>query len=179
MTKPFQDGAKLVDIAGFKAASLPHLFGAPLKRWWSLEYFQPIARIGSEGMTEWALLPVDGIEPLTSGKEANVEALQGEAQGKQRGVCEPLSLPDDKVLKQKQAELGLRTRFVSRFTAPETGELFLYVNDGMLGSKWFALGLIDYDCFYRNNSGEAEVTVEFTAPDGQLRPPANTGPNAR
>ena len=156
MTKPFLDKSKVADIAGFKDSDLAHTLGAPLKRWWNAEYFQLIGRIGDRGMVEWPLQPVSGIEPLVLGKEADLADSGG-------GPCKKSSAGVEEA-SQKQAALRLRTRLVSRFTASQSGELFLYVNDSIFGSNWLAFGL-GYDCFYRNNSGAAKITISF-APDG-------------
>ena len=44
--------------------------------------------------------------------------------------------------------------FVTTFRARKTGELFVYVNDAVLGIPGVA------DTFYRNNKGKAELTIE-------------------
>jgi hypothetical protein len=43
--------------------------------------------------------------------------------------------------------------FASEIVARSTGELFLYVNDG-----------VGFDCFYDNNHGAAKVTIERVVP---------------
>jgi hypothetical protein len=45
---------------------------------------------------------------------------------------------------------------VAEFTAAASGELFLYVNDAIQLAPFFG----NFDLFYRNNSGSAEVTVQ-------------------
>jgi hypothetical protein len=46
------------------------------------------------------------------------------------------------------------TNFVTTFRARKTGELFVYVNDAVLGIPGLA------DTFYHNNKGKAELTIE-------------------
>jgi hypothetical protein len=47
------------DVLGMLSGSPRYLLGAPLKRWWSANWFQPIARIGDVGNVEVALEPLD------------------------------------------------------------------------------------------------------------------------
>ena len=49
------------------------------------------------------------------------------------------------------------TSFTATFKARKTGELFVYVNDAVLGIPGLA------DKFYRNNKGKAELTIEEIA----------------
>ena len=46
-------------------------------------------------------------------------------------------------------------RFEATFTAGATGEVFLFVNDSVIGLPWIA------DVFYRNNAGSAKVAIEL------------------
>lgn len=57
---PFSDRTIMTDIAGFKDASPIYLLALPIRRWWSADWFQPIARIGRSGIDTWALDSVDG-----------------------------------------------------------------------------------------------------------------------
>jgi hypothetical protein len=43
----------------------------------------------------------------------------------------------------------------ARFTADRGGELFLYVNDAVIGLPWVS------DAYYKNNKGSAKVTVRL------------------
>ena len=155
ITQPFLDRSLVVDIGGFQDSSWRHWLASPLKRWFSAPYFQPIARIGSEGMAEWPLRPSNGDEPPVLGPDAEIgPAVPG-------GACQPVraNWVDVAVIRQRH---GLQSRQVSTFVAPESGELFLYVNDAIFGSSILSglLGFDGYDCLYRNNSGAAKITVE-------------------
>lgn len=44
--------------AGMKARSFKQAVGVPLRRWWGQPYFQLIARIGSRGADEQAVMPI-------------------------------------------------------------------------------------------------------------------------
>ena len=50
------------DVEGFSSKGR-HYAAALLKRWWSENWFKPIARIGRLGNDEYALNPVDPLEP--------------------------------------------------------------------------------------------------------------------
>jgi hypothetical protein len=41
----------MTDIAGFKDASLRHLPAQFILRWWTADWFQPIAKVGERAMT--------------------------------------------------------------------------------------------------------------------------------
>jgi hypothetical protein len=45
--------------------------------------------------------------------------------------------------------------YKARFTAERAGEIFLYVNDVVIGLPWLS------DRFYKRNSGTAKVTVRL------------------
>jgi hypothetical protein len=60
MAEPFADDGLSTDVAGFTDTSLPRLARLPLRRWWSADWFQPIARIGLLGDVEWPLEAQDG-----------------------------------------------------------------------------------------------------------------------
>jgi hypothetical protein len=71
MTDPsFFDRAIMTDIAGFKDASWRHLLAWPIRRWWSADWFQPIARNGSTGTDAWPLISTDGDTAIPTGQDA-------------------------------------------------------------------------------------------------------------
>jgi len=72
------------------------------------------------------------------------------------GNFEPIqkdALPRAQAVWQQQ---GLSSLMVAEFTAAASGELFLYVNDAIQLAPFFG----NFDLFYQNNSGGAEVTVQ-------------------
>jgi uncharacterized protein (DUF2235 family) len=59
------DSTIRTDAQGFAASDLVHYLGTPLKRWWSENWFTPIARVGELGNDEYALHSVDPVDEHT------------------------------------------------------------------------------------------------------------------
>jgi hypothetical protein len=57
IVKEWFDEKHPADLGGFPSDTQVHIPGAGLKRWWSANWFQPIARIGVLGNEEYALAP--------------------------------------------------------------------------------------------------------------------------
>lgn len=57
------DGQLQTDVLGMPTVGLRHIVASPLKRWWSANWFQPIARIGDVGNVESPLEPLDEVAP--------------------------------------------------------------------------------------------------------------------
>jgi hypothetical protein len=70
MTEPFFDQALITDIAGFEDISWRHLLALPIRRWWSADWFQPIARVGNTGIDAWPLISADGDTAIPAGQDA-------------------------------------------------------------------------------------------------------------
>jgi hypothetical protein len=62
------------DVLGMLSGSPRYILGAPLKRWWSANWFQPIARIGDVGNVEVALEPLDDTDTDRSTLRARIIA---------------------------------------------------------------------------------------------------------
>jgi uncharacterized protein (DUF2235 family) len=90
------------DIQGFPAFDALHWWATPLKRWWTANWFAPIARVGRYGNEEYALEP---------------DAAYHQRQYTTGSPDEPTP-PERMVL-------------VARITAKSSGELFLFVNDAI------------------------------------------------
>ncbi len=143
-----------VGVTGFKSSALLYMLAAPLRRWWSGDWFQPVARIGESGTVEWLLYPADGGAPPELPRSRtpklrwrdvfDLRAIQNKAPSQDSDAA--AKLPD------------IRRRFVATFTAQGTGELFLFVNDVLAAVPF---GPTIYG-FYLNNSGSANVTVKLT-----------------
>jgi hypothetical protein len=89
-------------------------FGVPMRRLMMENWFQIVARVGSQGLDEQVV---------------TTEHVPGE------GAAAP-------------------TVFAGKFTAKDSGEVFLFVNDAVIGLP----GLMNV--FYANNAGEAIVTIQ-------------------
>ena len=74
------------------------------------------------------------------------------------GNCGPIPDAERAAAKATHEKQDVNREFVSQFTAPASGELFLYVNDAILAFPF----LPAMSCFYNNNSGAAQVTVKRT-----------------
>jgi uncharacterized protein (DUF2235 family) len=145
------------DIEGFAGNDIAHLLDIPAKRWWTQNWFKPIARIGDQGNDEYVL---DSIVPLpTQGSVASPALLRAALHSDKPGRFAPIL---DEPAKRATEAIGrdaMRRTLVAEFTARRTGELFLYVNDSVpLWWPWSS------DQFYRNNSGTADVTVQLVKP---------------
>ena len=100
------DKARRTDVAGFSTDSMPYLIGSPLKRWWRENWFQPIARIGKVGNSEYALRPAAPL-PVVGYKKCTIAEEKCETNKPNRTL-------------------------ISDMTPDVTGELFIYVNDAVL-----------------------------------------------
>jgi hypothetical protein len=58
------------DIAGFKDVSWRHLLALPIRRWWSADWFQPIAKVGNTGIDAWPLISADGDTAIPTRQDA-------------------------------------------------------------------------------------------------------------
>lgn len=63
---PWLDQLLLTDPYGFDTPSLAFAAATVLRRWPSVAWFHPIARIGANGDVEWPLVPVGGGRPLSA-----------------------------------------------------------------------------------------------------------------
>jgi uncharacterized protein (DUF2235 family) len=118
--------------------------GVPLRRYLSLPWFKPIARIGVSGTDEYPLDPKpslawnsDSRKPKTSGWLNWLNTCSGATAARGPSTADVI--------------------FESEIVARSSGELFLYVNDAVLHPALTTL-------FYCNNEGTAHVTVERVVP---------------
>jgi hypothetical protein len=150
------DHVMRADITGVASNSVQHLIATPLKRWWFENWFQPIARIGEKGNDEYVLRPNGHIAahdyhenpknpPLSELKKTNHFTKIKVTEAEQ--LMEAYRVPDD------------RKTLHSDITARTSGQLYLYLNDAVL--MW--PGRINM--FYRNNFGNARVSVELIKDD--------------
>jgi hypothetical protein len=181
MTEPFLDRTIMTDIAGFKDVYWRHLLALPIRRWWSADWFQPIARIGDTGIDAWPLISVDGDTAIPTGQDAAGNPMPKhlyEFVGKQNkkgkviqadpdnyaqrlkylsrlAVSEKIPDAELPAAKKIRANYELRNTYVSNFTAHSDGELFLYVNDAIAAIPFWT-----YKGFYTNNAGKAKIIIK-------------------
>lgn len=144
------------DVAGFPANNLALHIATPIRRWWGENWFKPIARIGQIGNDEYALAPSDPFEEYAYPPCRDIHRATTGA-----GVRAKISRDAARQLLACAATPAQRNVLVAEIKARTTGELFLYVNDGVL--MWPGAT----DAFVANNSGGAlSVKVEriTTAP---------------
>jgi uncharacterized protein (DUF2235 family) len=174
---PWFDRTIMSGANGFRDYSFRNLAALPIRRMYRADWFQPVARIGRQGNTELALeeinvMPADDLprprNPIDSNDTekypVRIEdtAEFADAGGALRrnwrgfGNFEPIpqaALPAARDVWRKQ---GLATLMVADLIAPESGELFLYVNDAIQVFPFLGPS----DLFYNNNSGTAQVHVQ-------------------
>ena len=86
---PFFDQTIMTDIAGFKDISWRHLLALPIRRWWSADWFQPIAKIGNTGIDAWPLISADGDTAIPTGQDAAGNPMPKHFYEDKRGLRRP------------------------------------------------------------------------------------------
>jgi hypothetical protein len=132
------------DIQGFPAFDAVHWSATPLKRWWTANWFAPIARVGRYGNEEYVL------EPNATYHQRQYKTAP-DIGGSHR---DPITPEQAAALQRKDPTPPERLRLVAHITAKSSGELFLFVNDAIFTPP------LPRDYFYRNNRGTATVQVE-------------------
>lgn len=175
MTDPsFFDRTIMTDVAGFKDVSWRHLLALPIRRWWSADWFQPIARISDTGIDAWPLISVDGDAAIPTGQDAagnrmpkyfyedkdyaaRLKEVKGTDQDPSRlAIGQKIPGSELPAAEKIRAKYKLRNTYVSNFTAHSDGELFLYVNDAIAAIPLWRT----FTSFYDNNTGKAKVTIK-------------------
>jgi hypothetical protein len=160
---PFFDQTIMTDIAGFKDASWRHLLAWPIRRWWTADWFQPIAKIGRTGSDAWALISADGDAAIEAGKDIAGQKIpkhfyeDGDyATRLKLAVNEKIPGTELPAAKKIREKYQLRKTYVSNFTAHGDGELILYVNDAIAAIPFGKI----FTWFYDNNTGKAKITIK-------------------
>jgi uncharacterized protein (DUF2235 family) len=205
MADPWFDRTIMTGLNGFKTPPYPtHRSAVPILRLYGADWFQPIVRIGARGSNNLPLLAVNDIpaDELPRRVNATVPAYEDNSRDnypirvedsadfkkpdselrrvwRPFGDFEPIpaeALPAARALWRRQ---GLSDLLVAEFVAPESGELFFYVNDAVqffprlvplrFAPRWLVPLQGPRVQFYDNNSGTATIRVQrMPAP-----PPAN------
>lgn len=157
MKEEWFDKGVRTDVAGFPTKEFLHYTATPMKRWWTKNWFLPVARIGRFGNYEYALepsapLPVIDYANQCPGKSSALSGLDAI-----RDTPNPISQEEkERRLKCETVEKKLHPSrtLISDIRAGASGELFIYVNDAVL--LWPGYEKV----FYDNNIGTATVEVE-------------------
>jgi uncharacterized protein (DUF2235 family) len=132
------------DVEGFPAFEALHLSATPLKRWWTANWFAPIARVGQYGNEEYIL------EPNATYHQRAYKTIP-EIAGSSR---DPITDDQARSLQYQDPTPPERNTLVAHVTAKSSGELFLFVNDAVL------MPPLSGNYFYTNNRGKATIKVE-------------------
>jgi uncharacterized protein (DUF2235 family) len=150
------------DVLGFPTDSPRHWLARPLTRWWNQNWFKPVARIGRFGNDEYVLDPIDDIAPLP--KQACLAAYRSP---QNLPPFKPIGTDLAQTLNHCAAVPTDRLVLHSEIKAQYDGELFLYVNDAIIGVPGLPA------IFYKNNSGTGTVRVDrLTSRAIQTEPPS-------
>lgn len=167
MGDPWFDRTIMTGVNGYQLNKLRRY--VPFRRWIQAGWFQPVARIGANADAEQVLQDIDGStadnlpRPLdrtdsnsTRTYPVHLEDSEPKRSWVQFGIFEPIPSQDLAAAREVWRQQGLSTRMVADLTAEASGELFLYVNDGVQMIPFLG----PFDLYYQNNSGSAEVTVQ-------------------
>ncbi|MGX9427039.1 DUF2235 domain-containing protein [Bradyrhizobium sp. LeoA1S1] len=171
---PWFDRTIMSGVTGFRYDEFRHLSALPIRRLYRADWLQPVARIGDEGSDDLPLQAINGVPaddlPRTSNaaekrtlpirldevlpfKDENNES--GRTLAK-LGTFEPIPQALLQAAHEVWRTQGLADLMVADFVAPESGELFLYVNDAVQVFPFLG----PFNLFYGNNSGTAEVKLQ-------------------
>jgi hypothetical protein len=144
------DRTERADVGGFRTNTLVHFNALLLRRRWGENWFKPIAKIGSTGREEHVLTSIPALPSMNYKAPADVPGSRFEKipATSAAAIVENDPTPPD------------RKKLAAELTPRNSGELFLFVNDAVLGIRRYA-GL-----FYQNNRGSARVDVT-DLPEGQ------------
>lgn len=207
--EPWFDRTIMTGVNGFQTDLARYIF-LPIRRLYGADWFQPVVRVGSKGMNDIALTAVN-VEPadvlprrkdptlpaeddLDEGSKhrywVTVEEELGEkdprsAKLKALGDFQPIPAEDLPAAREVWKGQNLTGRVVAEFVAPDSGELFFYVNDAVqifptvlpccIIPRWLAPFQGRAEKFYDNNSGTARIKVQrLPVPPQPPEKPAQT-----
>ncbi|KJC54675.1 hypothetical protein UB31_03345 [Bradyrhizobium sp. LTSP849] len=186
---PWFDRTTMSGANGFQTHGLRHYVALPELRLYAANWFQPVVRIGTKGMNDLPLqavnvIPADALPRRTKPTIPAEDDVEGQDQYpvslddidqfkgglKTLGNFEPIpqAMLDD--AGQVWKKEGLTDRVVAEFVAPDSGELFFYVNDAVqifpqlmpesMVPSWLQVLQGPPDLYYHNNTGTAKITVQ-------------------
>lgn len=183
--EPWFDETIMTDVGGFSPELLSVMtLGRPLRRKFGDDWFQPIARIGVKGDAEWALAPSNNVRVRKLG-DGPFDLSRYE---RPKGFVIPTTPEnppperpvgaDGRISWAERAAVATRAwsqinpqrLLVSDFVASASGELFLFVNDVIIGCGRFPCRGVNTH-FYENNTGSADIFIQRLAPADHGAPP--------
>jgi uncharacterized protein (DUF2235 family) len=165
---PWFDRTIMSGANGFQLYDVKHIAALPIRRWFTADWFQPVVRIGPKGIAELPLVAVNAMPAdrlsRQNGRPIYVEDAPEYADPRSAlrqswhefKWSEPIPDTARSAAGAVWARQELAPLMVADFVAPESGELFLYVNDAIQIFPFWG----PFNRYYQNNSGSAEVTVQ-------------------
>ncbi|WP_128923288.1 DUF2235 domain-containing protein [Bradyrhizobium guangxiense] len=213
MKEPWFDRTIMTGVNGFQTYETHHYVALPLRRLLGANWFQPMVRVGEKGLNDQPLQAVNAMsaDELPRRMNPTLPAEKDNDKSTNRypvHVEDATELPDpsdtEKLQKLKSDVAGMSTfdalpnsdtarkvwkaqkladQMVAEFVAPDSGELFFYVNDAVQIFPRFLRWIVPAryaayfgpdDQYYKNNSGTARITVQrLPAPDKPVSSPAS------
>ncbi|HEV2153262.1 DUF2235 domain-containing protein [Bradyrhizobium sp.] len=207
--EPWFDRTIMTGVNGFQTDLARYIF-LPMRRLYGADWFEPVVRVGSKGMNDIPLTAVN-VEPADvlprrknptlpaeddldkSSKHrywVRVEEELGDkdprsAKLEALGDFQPIPTEDLPAAGEVWKGQHLTGHVVAEFVAPDSGELFFYVNDAVqifptvlpsgLIPRWLAPFQGRTEKFYDNNSGTARIKVQrLPVPSQPPEKPAQT-----
>ncbi|MCK1477246.1 DUF2235 domain-containing protein [Bradyrhizobium sp. 197] len=192
------DRTIMTGVNGFQTYENHHYLALPTRRLPGADWFQPVVRVGEKGLNDQPLLAVNAmsadelprrIDPTLPEENARDEPKNRYPvrieNTEESGTVDATkltklkadiatigtfdALPPDETARKLWDTQKLADRMVAEFIAPDSGELFFYVNDAVQIYPGFLRWLVpakdaDYfgpdEQYYKNNSGTARITVQ-------------------
>ncbi|MEK9279416.1 MULTISPECIES: DUF2235 domain-containing protein [unclassified Bradyrhizobium] len=209
MDEPWFDRTIMTGVNGFQTYEIHHYLALPIRRLFGADWFQPVVRVGEKGLNDQPLQAVNVVsaDELPRRMNPTLPAERDMDKSKNRypvrledatGLPDPADTEKLKKLKDEIAKMGtfdalaqddtarkiwdaqhLTDRVVAEFVAPDSGELFFYVNDAVQIFPGFLRWLVPAkfaayfgpdEQYYKNNSGTARITVQRLPPPEQPAP---------
>ena len=188
--EPWFDRTIMSGVNGFQTYEPHHYLALPERRLFGADWFQPVVRVGTKGISDLPLkavnvMPADELprrmKPTLPAEDDisrskgrypvrldDTDAFKGRLEG--LGKFEPISPAMLDEAQQVWKQQALAGRVVAEFVAPDSGELFFYVNDAVqifprLLPEWMVPSWLQViqgppDLYYHNNTGTAKITVQ-------------------
>jgi len=168
MEAPWFDGTTMTGVNGYPSHDMEQYKRLPLRRLLGADWFQPVARVGSKWLNEQ---PLEAINVKETRSPVRLDAT-GASNGNLNSLGQLDPIPQDMLADAGQVwrSEGLTDHIVAEFIAPDSGELFFYVNDAVqifpqllpesMVPSWLMVIQGPPDLFYRNNTGTAKISVQ-------------------